>query len=81
MKDSKRIQKLVPKGEHLIERYAKAEGEETGWFVAQKQDSTYVMYQVVDDKAVRCGKGKGSDNPKELEKYVPWCVKLNNANA
>jgi hypothetical protein len=37
------------------------------------------MYQVVNDKAVRCGKGKGADNPKELEKYVTWCVKLNNA--
>ena len=81
MKDIKRIQKLVPKGEHLIERFAKDENEESGWFVARKQDSTYVIYQVEGDKAVRCGKGKSSDNPKELEKYVPWCVKLNNANA
>lgn len=79
MKDIKRIQKLVPKGEKLIERYARGEGEETGWFVARRQDSTYVIYQVEGDKAVRCGKGKGADNPKELEKNIPWCVKLNNA--
>ena len=78
MKDIKRIQKLVPKGEHLIERYAKGEDEETGWFVARKQDSTYVIYQVEGDKAIRCGKGKGADNPTELSKYVSWCADKEN---
>jgi hypothetical protein len=47
--------------------------------VARKQDNTYVMYHIENDKAVRLGRSKGSDNPKELEKNIPWCVKLNNA--
>jgi hypothetical protein len=37
------------------------------------------MYHIENDKAVRLGRGKGSDNPKELEKYIPWCVNKDNA--
>ena len=66
----KRVQKLVPKGEMLVERYIDPKSETTDWFITKKLTGEFIMYHIYEGKAVKLGK---ANNPRDLEQYVPWC--------